>query len=91
VEEVGIPTISISAARDITQAVKPPRSVFLNFPMGRQTGKPFDKALQTRILKDAFNALKTITVPGAIVDLPYEWTPGDSSWEDRVMRGQGGA
>ena len=87
VEEAGIPTISISAARDITEAVKPPRSVFLNFPMGRQAGKPFDKALQTRILKDALAALETITVPGAIIDLPYEWTPGDNTWEDKVMRG----
>lgn len=66
--------------------MKPPRSVFLNFPMGRQAGKPFDRELQTRILKDALNALKTITVPGSIIDLPYEWTPGDNSWEDRVMR-----
>ena len=32
-------------------------------------------------IKDAFEALKSITEPGAIVDLPYEWEEGDDSWE----------
>jgi hypothetical protein len=53
--------------------VKPPRSAFLNFPLGRQCGKPNNGALQTRILKDALDVLATATAPGAIVDLPYEW------------------
>jgi hypothetical protein len=53
--------------------VKPPRSVFLNFPLGHQCGRPHDVRLQTRILKDAINVLATATTPGDIVDLPYEW------------------
>ena len=53
--------------------VKPPRSVFLNFPLGHQCGRPHDIQLQTRILKDAINVLATATTPGDIVDLPYEW------------------
>jgi hypothetical protein len=53
--------------------VKPPRSAFLNFPLGRQCGKPHDTALQARILKDALRVLATATEPGEIVDLPYEW------------------
>jgi hypothetical protein len=81
VEESGIPTISVSSARDITELVKPPRSVFVNFPLGHETGKPFDRDLQMEIVKDAFEALKTIEEPGAIVDLPYEWEEGDDSWE----------
>jgi hypothetical protein len=53
--------------------VKPPRSVFLNFPLGHQCGRPHDVQLQTRILKDAINVLAAATTPGDIVDLPYEW------------------
>ena len=53
--------------------VKPPRSVFVNFPLGRQCGRPCDIDLQIRILKDALNVLATATTPGDIVDLPYEW------------------
>jgi len=53
--------------------VRPSRSAFLNFPLGRQCGKPNDAALQSRILKDALTVLATATAPGEIVDLPYEW------------------
>jgi hypothetical protein len=53
--------------------VKPPRSVFINFPLGRQCGRPHDVHLQTRILKDALNVLAMATTPGDIVDLPHEW------------------
>ncbi len=86
VEESGIPTISASSARDITGLVKPPRSVFVNFPLGHTTGKPFDRDLQTRIIKDAFEALRFIRDPGAIVDLPYQWQEGDDSWERAMNR-----
>lgn len=63
----------MTSARDITALVKPPRAVFLDFPLGHQTGKPFDRELQMSIVKDAFQALKTIKEPGTIVDLPYQW------------------
>ncbi len=53
--------------------VKPPRSAFINFPLGRQCGKPHDVDLQIRILKDALNILVAAKTPGNIVDLPYEW------------------
>ena len=80
-EEAGIPTISLSSARDVTEMVKPPRSVFVNFPLGPPTGKPFDHELQMKIIKDAFSALKSIKAPGAIIDLPYRWQEGDDRWE----------
>ena len=86
VEEAGIPTILVSSARDITEAVKPPRAVFVNFPLGHQTGKPFERELQMSIIKDAFAALKSIKEPGTIIDLPYKWKEGDDSWEDEVLQ-----
>ena len=46
----------IGSARDVMEAVKPPRAVFVDFPLGHNTGKPFDKELQLNILKDAFEA-----------------------------------
>ncbi len=85
-EEAGIPTISMTSALDITQAVKPPRSVFVNFPLGHQTGKPHQPELQRSIILDAFRALETIATPGTIVTLPYVWDDSDDSWEDREYR-----
>jgi len=90
VEEGGIPTISVSSARDVTELVKPPRSVFVNFPLGHTTGKPFDRELQMKIIKDAFDALKSIKTPGTIIDLPYQWEESDDSWEREAEQQAGG-
>ncbi len=86
VEEAGVPTLCMSSALDITQAVKPPRSVFVNFPLGHQTGKPHDPALQRSILRDAFGALETMTGPGAVVTLPYVWDDKGDGWEEQEYR-----
>lgn len=53
--------------------IKPPRGAFVNFPLGRQCGKPNDDAMQKGILQDALILLQRATNPGEIVDLPYEW------------------
>jgi hypothetical protein len=72
----------MTSAYDITQAVNPPRAVFLNYPLGHQTGKPDDCEGQRAIVRDALGAFETITRPGTIVELPYVWDPNDRSWED---------
>ena len=83
VEEAGIPTLCMTSAIDITQAVKPPRAVFVNFPLGHQTGRPNDTAIQRQIVRDAMRAFETIATPGDIVQLPYVWDLNDRSWETR--------
>ncbi len=76
----------MTSALDITRAVKPPRAVFVNFPLGHQTGKPDEPELQRAILSDALRAFESIAVPGTIVELPYVWDPADNSWEERDYR-----
>jgi hypothetical protein len=71
----------MTSALDITRAVKPPRAVFVNYPLGHQTGKPNQPELQRAILLDAIRAFETIAHPGEIVELPYVWDPCDSAWE----------
>ena len=66
---------------DITQAVNPPRAVFVNFPLGHQTGKPHDPDMQRAIVRDALGAFETISKPGTIVELPYVWDANDRRWE----------
>src|SRR5438309_1214234 len=73
----------MTSAWDITFAVRPPRAVFLNFPLNHQTGKAGDSALQRTILLEAFRAFETLWLPGQIVSLPYVWDPNDHGWEDR--------
>ncbi len=76
----------MSSALDITRAVKPPRSVFINFPLGHQTGKPNDPALQRAIVLDALAAAGSINAPGEVVTLPYVWDEQDDSWEETDYR-----
>ena len=81
----------MSSAYSITAAVRPPRAVYLDLPLGHTAGKPHDEALQRRILRETLDALITIDTPGTIRWLPYRWAE-DDSWKDGVMRpGAGGA
>jgi hypothetical protein len=81
VEAAGIPTLCMTSALDITLAVNPPRAVFVNFPLGHQTGKPHQPDLQRQIVRDALRAFETIDRTGTIVELPYVWDPNDRQWE----------
>ncbi len=62
-------SISISLNRTITEKVKPPRALLVDFPLGHPMGNPSDDELQRRILAEALKYLKDIVKPGAIVDL----------------------
>ncbi len=73
VEASGIPTVVVSTGRDLSAQVRPPRTVFVNFPMGNPFGRPFNTAQQRAILLDALRALETVEQGGAMIDLPYEW------------------
>ncbi len=73
VEEAGIPTVNVSTGRDITALVRPPRSLFVNFPMGNTFGRPRDTAKQTEILKAALDLVVRAETPGVLVDWPDAW------------------
>jgi len=70
---MGIPTVTVSTGRDITALVRPPRSLFVNFPMGNTFGKAGDTGMQTKILREALDFAVTATEPGVLVDLPLAW------------------
>ena len=72
IEAAGIPTVSISILRDVTEKVKPPRALFLRWPFGHPLGEPFNVAQHLTVLHDAFQFLYEAR-PGEIRDLPYRW------------------
>lgn len=73
VEERGIATVNVSTGRDITALAMPPRTVFVNHPMGNPFGRPEEQALQREILVHALNMLQDCETPGELRDLPYDW------------------
>ncbi|MBI4456990.1 MAG: hypothetical protein HY644_13995 [Acidobacteria bacterium] len=73
IEMHGIPTVSISLCKDITEKIGVPRAVSVRFPFGHTFGPTADDIMQMRIVKDALQILETIAKAGKVVPLPYEW------------------
>jgi len=73
IERYGIPTVSISIQRELSEKTRPPRTLFLRWPFGHPLGEPFHVAQQRWVLRDAFHALAEMQIPGTIQDLPYLW------------------
>lgn len=72
-EEAGIPTISFGNMADRMSYIKPPRALLVKFPRGSMLGEPGNEERQRRIILDGFEALKTMTEPGTVLELPYRW------------------
>lgn len=75
----------VSTGRDLTALVRPPRSLFVNFPMGNPFGRPGDVEGQRRILSDALALFDRVTEAGTIVDAPYEWGADFTATVDRTL------
>jgi D-proline reductase (dithiol) PrdB len=53
--------------------IKPPRALRVKFGRGSMFGEPGNVERQRRIVLDTLEALKTMDVPGTILELPYQW------------------
>lgn len=85
VEEAGIPTVVVSTGRDLTELVRPPRSLFVNHPMGNPFGRSGDAAGQRRILDQALALFHRATEAGRIVDAPEQWDRDFTDVVDRTL------
>jgi hypothetical protein len=68
-ESEGLSTVLVGFVREHIEAIKPPRSLFLDFPMGRGMGKPNDPAFQKKVIRAAFDLFDTDKGP-VIEDFP---------------------
>jgi D-proline reductase (dithiol) PrdB len=87
VEAAGIPTLCMTSALDITRAVNPPRAAFLDYPLGHTTGKPHHPALQREIMLAALEAFTSLSTPGSVKMLPFQWH-AEETWKQTAQRGQ---
>jgi D-proline reductase (dithiol) PrdB len=69
IEEVGVPTISISLSKEITGKVRPPRALYFGSPFGHPISYPGEVSRQLYVLRLLLKYLKEIRVPGTIVDI----------------------
>ncbi len=73
IESVGIPTVSISIAKDLTQSVGVPRAVFVKWPLGHPLGEPNHRTQQLTVIFDALHLLLHSDQPGVIAEPGYRW------------------
>ena len=56
-ESEGLSTVLVGFIREHMEALRPPRSLFLDFPMGRGMGKPNNPGFQKKVIRAAFELL----------------------------------
>ena len=88
-ESVGIPTFSMASALDIIEAGNPPRAVFLDYPLGHSTGRPFDVDDQYQVVKRSLAEFERMDRPGTVFHLDHVWS-SDSSWQNQTLDPAGG-
>ncbi len=81
IERAGVATTGISLIREHTEALRPPRSLWVPFPLGRPLGRAGDSDFQTRVLRSTLRLLDTATEP-CLEDYPEEAgeTAGAENW-----------
>ena len=68
IESLGIPTVSVSLLREVTERVRLPRALFVDRPLGYPLGQPHDRGLQRRILLASFDLLLRPVQEPVLVD-----------------------
>lgn len=82
-EARGLPTLMMSNLWEATAALKPPRTRFLDFPIGCPAGKPHEPEQQRAILRGALGAAPRFDAPWRQVELSFQWAAdGSRAWED---------
>jgi hypothetical protein len=62
-EEAGLSTVLLGLVRNHLERAKPPRALFVPFPLGFALGKPDDPEFQHRVLRAAFSLLEAESGP----------------------------
>lgn len=100
-ESEGIQTAGIALFREIAESMKPPRILWVSFPLGRPLGRPGDSAFQTDVIKQTLALLESPQGPVLAdypTDLPdidvqppacpvsFQRRQNDQSWRARITR-----
>lgn len=75
-EENGISTVVIGAARDIVEHCGVARFVFVDFPLGSPCGEPWNVPQQREIFQAALDLLSNAKEPRTTVAPQYAWSKG---------------
>jgi len=83
-EENGIPTVVIGAARDIVEHCGVARFLFVDFPLGSPCGEPWNVKQQREIFQQALDLLSEAGEPRTTRTPDCNWSKGDD-WKRLVF------
>jgi D-proline reductase (dithiol) PrdB len=83
-EENGLPTVVIGAARDIVETAAVPRFLFVDFPLGAPCGEPWNVAQQGQVVEMALRLLETATRPQTTLEAGFTWSKGER-WKELIF------
>ena len=85
-EEMGLPTVSISNQPELTEKVCVPRAVFIQYPFGRILGDVGDRKGQRAVCDDMLEMMQSAPEPITYQHLPYEWPepPEKAKWKPDI-------
>jgi hypothetical protein len=85
-EDEGLATTIVGLVRLHSEKIKPPRSLWVEFELGRPLGGPHDKKTQRAVLESALALLESDAGPGLLVDYPADGsgTDPDPAWRNPV-------
>jgi hypothetical protein len=87
IEARGVPTVSVTVAKDVSEMIRVPRAIFVPWPMGHHFGVPFHTELQRKVVTAALRLLETAQTSGTIETLPIKWA--DARREAKLLTEQG--
>lgn len=79
-EDAGIATVILGAAKDIVEHAGVPRLLFSDFPLGNAAGKPRDPASQRETLELALRLLEEANAPRTTWTSPQRWS-ASADWK----------
>ena len=79
-EDAGIPTVIMGAAKDIVEYCGVPRFLFSDFPLGNAAAKPNDPDSQALNFELALRLLESAPAPRTTVQSPLRWS-ADPAWK----------
>jgi hypothetical protein len=73
IEAAGVTTVALALVKEVAEAARAPRMLYLHWPFGHALGEPGNVAQQRTILHDMLSMARAASRPGLVIELPYRW------------------
>ncbi len=81
-EQEGLSTVVVMTFKEAAERMRPPRALYVRFPIGLTLGAPGAASQQRVVIEDALALLAGAREPGTLHHLPYRWQREDY---DRIL------